>query len=49
MERATKTEGLHYARQLWKRNYVMSLYITQLRMVNEFTLFNHLTRMGITA
>lgn len=28
---------------------VTSLYITQLRMVNEFMLFNHLRIMGITA
>jgi len=49
MERVTKTEVQHYASQLQKINYIMPLYITQLRMVNEFTLFNHLTRMGITA
>lgn len=28
---------------------IMSLYITLLRVVNEFTLFNHLTRMDIPA
>lgn len=49
MEGVTKTETQHYARQLWRRNNVMSLAVTESRVVNEFTVFNQLPRMGITA